>query len=357
MKTQKIEALALPEDVMKLHREAVVVDAHHDITFDVWQRRIRGEKGVLASWGPELRRGGVNVQVFPTWVPTNYLPEMALRVMLNQIGALYADTEEDPSVVHWVRTYDDIETALAAGKVAGIISFEGCEALGRDVGLIPLFYRLGVRMISFTWNRRTTFADGIAETGTGGGVTTLGLKALQEINRLGIVMDVAHISEAGYWDVLNNTTQPVIVSHANCRAVCDSPRNLNDEQIKALAKNGGVMGIMLIPRFVDPDEPTVARVVDHIIHVADLIGVEHIGLGSDLVEESLQGMTSAELASERLFPTHAEDQLVIEGCRYVHEFPNLTAEMIRRGFSKEDTKAVLGGNFLRIFREILHNAL
>ncbi len=264
---------------------------------------------------------------------------------------LHGKSEVNSDALRWVKTHEDIRQAIAQNVIAGIMALEGCEALGHDIEMIPLLYRLGIRMISLTWNGRTPFADGIAEEKTKGGLTTLGFRALGEMNRLGIIVDLSHLSQAGFWDVVSSTTHPVVASHTNCRALCDHPRNFTDRQIKALAQNGGVMGLVLFPGFVDLENPTITRAVDHVIHVAELVGIEHVGIGTDLVEKFLRD----DLASSEGIgtPTSSDSQVCIEGCGRIRELSNLTAEMVRRGLSKKDIRAVLGNNFLRVFQDVL----
>jgi membrane dipeptidase len=339
-------------EVRTLHDDALVVDAHHDILLHVQNRRQAGEHGVLASfWAPQLRAGGVDVQIFPVYLQSDFLPELALRQMLRCIEAFWADLEEDPGPFQPARSYAEIEAAVAGVKIAAVLALEGLEGLGNDLELLSLCYRLGVRVASLTWNRRTAFADGAGETETGGGLTSLGRAAIKEMNRLGMVVDVAHLSERGFWDVLKIAERTVIASHTNARALCDHPRNLWDEQIRAIAENGGVMGLLIHPAVIDPAAPTVARIVDHVAHVADLVGIEYVGLGIDLVSWIL---SPADARGGQALMSQEMLASMLPGMEQVGQLPNITAEMKRRGFADDEIRLFLGGNLMRVFREILN---
>jgi len=187
-------------------------------------------------------------------------------------------------------------------------------------------------MISLTWNWRTPFADGLAAKRSESKLTDLGVEALQEMDHLGIVFDVSHLCDSCFWDVVDVKKGPFIASHSNCRAVCDHPRNLTDDMIRALADHGGVMGMNFAPAFVDKEKATVAKLVDHIDHVVDIVGASHVGLGSDF-----DGIGSTP-----------------EGLEDATKMPNITRELVGRGYSDEDIKKILGENHLRVFKEVLH---
>jgi len=329
-------------DPHKLHHQALVVDAHHDILLDVLARRQQGASRVLSGeWAPRLRQGGVDVQVLPVFVQRAYLPEMALRRTLLMIEAFHADLEEDHSQMVAVTTFAEIEKALAANKIAALLGMEGIEGVGSDLALLQTLYRLGVRVISLTWNQRTPLADGVDEQYAGSRLTRLGREAIHHLNRLGVLIDLSHLAERCFYDVLDLSDQPVIASHCNARTVYDHRRNLTDEQIRALARNGGVVGLLLHPAMIDPERPTLARCVDHLVYIVDLVGIKHVGIGSDLQEGLIR-------SSAALDPIRT-----VQDCGRVEELPNLTTEMVRRGFAPDEIEQVLGLNFLRVFEKVL----
>jgi membrane dipeptidase len=336
-----------------LHASTTVVDAHHDILLDVIASRQQGKRGRINQyWGPKLRNGGVNVQVLPVYVDSYFLPELALRRTLTMVEAFHADFEDDNSLVTSVTSYSQMEKALSDGKIAAFLGLEGAEGLGNDIELFHTFYRLGMRVISLTWNRRTAFADGTGEQATGSGLTQLGFAAVREMERLHIVVDVSHINEVCFFDVVETTQQPIIASHSNAKGIYNHPRNLTDDQIRALADNGGVMGLLMHPGMIDPEDHSISRAVDHLAYVADLVGIDHVGIGSDFMEDALAKDMEKVSTQESMVK---QDVLLasIKNCGRIDELPHLTEELVRRGFSDDDIRKILGENFLRVFRKVL----
>jgi membrane dipeptidase len=341
------------EKAWNIHQSSVVMDAHHDILMDVLQSRQNGEKARLNTyWAPKLRQGGINVQVLPIYVDTQFLPEQALRITLRTAEAYLADLDEDASTIAPARSFYEIEKRLSEGKIAALLGLEGVEGFGTDLEMFQVFYRLGLRVVSLTWNHRNAFADGTGEQGTNGGLTRLGFEAVDEMNRLNILIDVSHINQACFFDVLKTTNQTVIASHSNACGIYDHPRNLSDDQIRALADNGGVMGLLIHPGIIDPDHPTISRCVDHLAYVADLVGIDHIGLGTDFTEKELSIATTQAMSKLAMVDLSVL-QSGIEGLSKIEELPHLTEEMVRRGFSEVEIRKILGENFLRVMKKVL----
>jgi membrane dipeptidase len=278
------------------------------------------------------------------------LPEMALRSVLFRIELLLASIDENPDDLMLVRRYADLEKAVEGNKIACILAIESAEAVGTDREILRILYRLGVRTMSLTWNRANLLADGAGEP-RGGGLTRTGKRVVAEMNRLGIITDVSHIHEKGFWDIIEASTKTVIASHANVRALVDHPRNLSDEQIRAVAQTDGVVGVTLVPRFVHPANPTVDHVVDHIQHIADLVGIEHVGFASDLVTDLSKDMTICP-AEDRILAAGAPtgDVVDLEG---ILQLVNLTASLMERGFRNEEIRKVMGQNFMRILKDTI----
>lgn len=341
------------EKAHQYHKEFIVVDAHHDILMDVLASRDAGLRGRLNEyWAPKLNKGGVKVQFFPIYVDTPLLPELGLRTTLRMAEAFNADLEENSTLIAPAKSYQEIKQVVAEGKIAAVLAIEGVDGFGNDLDLFHTFYRMGVREISLTWNRRNSFADGTGEQETRSGLTKLGFAAIKEMNRLNILVDVSHINQTCFFDVLNTTTKPVIASHSDVKAIYDHPRNLSDDQIRALAANGGVMGLLLHPGILDPKQPNLSRAVDHIAYVADLVGIDHIGLGPDFMEDALASAINIMNPGSAMMAA-SDLSAVVENCGRSEELPNLTAELIRRGFSEEDIRKILGENFLRIYKQVL----
>jgi membrane dipeptidase len=318
-----------------LHREAVVVDAHVDTVLDLGPGRrslvARSARGHVDL--PRLREGGVDVQVFALFIEPPYKPERALLRVVQLWDRLRAELEAAGTGVRLCRTAADLDAAVAAGQLAVLLSVEGGEAVGTDLAALRALHALGVRAMGLTWNERNALADGAGEERAQGGLTQFGREVVAEMNRLGMVVDVSHLCERSFWDVLAASQAPVVASHSNARALCDHRRNLSDAQIVALARSGGVMGINFYAHFIDPDpeRADIARLCDHIDHIAALVGPEHVGLGSDFdgIERTPRGL---------------ED---------VTRLPAVTEALLRRGYTDAQIKLILGGNFLRLFRQVL----
>jgi len=315
-----------------LHRESVVVDAHCDtLTAMPEQNRRLGEycgDGQLDL--PRLKTGGIKMQFFAAFVAPEF-KTLAARRTLELIDLFHREMEENKKDIQHVKSQSEMMKALNSGKIAALLSVEGGEALEGSIGVLRMLHRLGVRSLTLTWNGRNELGDGVGEERTGGGLTSFGSAVVEEINRLGMLADVSHLSEKGFWDVLKVSGQPVIASHSNCKALCEHPRNLSDEQIRALAKEGGVMGITFVPDFLGGKKPSVKEVLDHIDHAVAIGGVGCVGLGSDF-----DGTDS--------IPVGLED------CT---RFPAVTRGLIDRGYPDNAIKKILGGNFLRILGQVL----
>jgi membrane dipeptidase len=338
-------------DARALHDEAVVVDCHNDLILMVDRKRSVGFPNHFADyWLPELRAGGVDVQVLPVYLDDEYRPEGALRRSLLLIELAHRVIGSEPSEAALCCSGAEIDAALASGKIAFVLALEGCEGLGSNVELVETFYRLGVRMMSFTHFGRTAMGDGSAEDDAGSRLTRAGVEAVAEMERLGIVVDVSHLGIGGTQHVLEIATRPVIASHSSVRALADHHRNLADEVTKAIAASGGVQGINFFPWFIDLKEPTIERVVDHIAHVANVAGIDHVGIGPDFIREYCQEFYGnyPDIKTEGL-PLNSW----IVDLAYSRDLPNLTQALADRGFSAEDIRKVLGGNFLRVFRAVM----
>jgi membrane dipeptidase len=341
----------MPGTSGSLHFDAVVVDCHNDLILDVERKRAFQRPTHFADyWVPELRAGGVDVQVLPIYVDDEYRPDNTLRRMFSLLAAIRRLPSEAPDDVALCGNGTEIDATVAAGKIALIPALESCEGIGTNLELFELFYALGVRMVSFTHFGRTAFGDGSAEDDTGSRLTATGVEAVGVLERLGIVMDVSHLGMGGTDHVLEIATRPVIASHSSARALCDHHRNLRDEVIKAIAATGGVVGVNFYPGFVDPSDRTPARVVDHICHVVSVAGIDHVGIGPDFLRELFDDVY-ANYQDLEMGNIRMSDRL--EGLQYSRELPALTDELVARGFSETDVKKILGENLLRVFRDVM----
>ena len=325
-------------EALRIHREAIVVDTHCDTLLRVLPPPGSGRRpiklGERSDEGhidlPRLRDGGVDCQVFAIYTGWRPNPPDALLRALQLIIAFERECDENEDLVK-AESYGDIMRAVEGGRIAGLLSLEGAEPLMGDPEMIRVFHRLGVRMISLTWNWRNPFADGVAASRAESRLTDLGLEAIGEMERLGIILDVSHLSDSCFWDVAEVAGRPFIASHSNCRALCNHPRNLTDDMIRAIADHGGVVGINFAPDFIHKEKATLSRVVDHIDHVIEVAGIDHVGLGSDF-----DGIRSTP-----------------EGLEDVSRLPGITEELLRRGYSEGEIRKILGENHLRVFREVI----
>ena len=264
---------------MRLHRESVVVDTHCDtlkcLTPQFTRRRDTmwadrsgmgmGERSELGHVDiPRLREGGVDCQVFAVSSERDRTPPYPLRTALDMIDTFYCECEKNAEAIQPVTSYDEILKAVSEGKVAAMLSIEGADVIEGRLSMLRTFHRLGVRMIGLVHSLRNLLADGVTDARTGGGLSELGVQVVEELDRLGVVVDVSHLSDAGFWDLMEVAKGPVIASHSNSREVCDHPRNMTDEMIRALADRGGVMGMNFAPSFVHPTSPSVETLADHV---------------------------------------------------------------------------------------------
>lgn len=317
----------------RLHENLVVVDAHSDVLMQL----INGERklGEHSRMGhvdlPRLKMGGVKLQFFAVFIESEFKPERAMKRALQLIDLFYRELEDNRQDLTLVTNCFELKQVLEEGKVGALLTLEGGEALGEDLAVLRLLYRLGVRGLGLTWNQRNALGDGVGEKITGGGLTNFGREVVREMNRLGMLVDVSHLAESGFWNVLEISTKPVIASHSNCAALCSHRRNLSDEQIIALAKQDGVIGVTFEPSFVHPEHATMEGVLDHIVHIAELVGVKHVSIGSDF-----DGIDTT--------PIGLED---------VSKMPGITLGLLTRGFSEQDIGMIMGKNLLRILEKVL----
>jgi membrane dipeptidase len=193
--------------------------------------------------------------------------------------------DEHAADVAICETGPEIARTIGEGRIALVLAFEGLEPVGHQLEVLDTFFRLGVRVASLTWNRRTMFADGIGERATGGGLTSLGVEAVAEMERLGMVVDVSHLADAGFDHLLRVATRPFIASHSSCRGVYGHPRNLDDARLRALADRGGFVGINAFGGFLAERDATIADLVEHVSHAVAVVGADHVGLGMDFVAD------------------------------------------------------------------------
>ena len=328
-----------------------IIDLHFDLPMDLYEKRDR--RNVLATeFLPDLKAGKTGVVGAAIYIEDRYLPNDALRVALGQIARLYAETQACPEFAI-CKSYREIQNVLKKERVGLLITMEGAEPLGTDLNLLRVFYELGVRSMGLTHARSNEAGHGgnFASKGSSQeGLTGFGRDLVKECEQLGVIIDLSHINAAGFKDILSLTTKPPIVSHTNVRRYYDIERNISDEQIKMIGERQGVIGINSVLISPEENQTTLDRYVDHIEHVANLIGIDGVGIGFDFFEFIYSQWPEAaknELA-EKLTTPH-----FIPNLRNHSETRNLTQKLIERGFTDRQIEKVLRRNWLRIFKNWL----
>ncbi|MDH2424328.1 membrane dipeptidase [Sphaerisporangium sp. TRM90804] len=335
----------------ELHRDAVVADTHNDLLMavsgrppEVWASFFR------ERWLPQLREGGVDVQVLPVWVDGPARPEAALRETLRMIECAHVLAEGNADEVTICYDGVQVDEALALGRIALVIALESMPGLDASVELLPTLHRLGVRVASIAHWGRTPLADGSGEDATGSRLTSRGVAVLREMERLGMIFDISHLGASGVAHVLEIATRPVIATHSAARALRDHHRNLTDGQLRAVAAGGGVVCVNFLAAFLaeKPEGYTVERLGDHILHVAEVAGIDHVGLGPDFIREVSLDTTPP--CCEGFSTTGIDSREAIPGLDGPRGMPLVTAELLRRGLGHDEIVKILGGNVMRLFR-------
>ncbi|WP_404436559.1 dipeptidase [Microbacterium aerolatum] len=303
-----------------------IADCHNDLLMAVQHQYERGMADPFGEiWLPQLKEGGVQLQVLPVYTEEQYIGEGALRrclLLIEQAHALAERHSTDVAIAGDRRRLDEI---IASGRIALVLALEGGEPIGANLELIPALFRVGIRMASLTWNRRTMMADGAAESDTGGRLTALGRDSVAELERCGIIVDVSHLSEPGFWHVAEVATRPFIASHSSARALHDHPRNLTDEQLRQVAVSGGIVCLNAYGGFLGA-EPSIELYMDHISHVIDVIGIDHVALGPDFIRE-VNDIVDPALTGP-LFPSRSLP--LVADLASPRDLPRLAARLIER---------------------------
>ena len=335
-----------------IHANAHVVDTHNDTILHLITsppftsdgtgtqppRRTLGERSEHGQIDlPRIKEGGVDCLLFAMYVSP--LHTSRLLRLVQMLDKFHMELEKYPEQIALATSYSDIMKAYAEGKTAAVITIEGGEPLEGKIESLRAAYRLGARSLTLTHFPRNELGDG-SGADSGSHLTEFGAEVVKEMNRLGMIVDISHLNETGFWDVMELSSDPVIATHSNCKALCSHHRNLTDDQIKALADKGGVINLSFCAGFIkdgvgfgDPEalsKVTVNDWLDHLNHAVELVGADHVGVGSDL-----------------------DGGCGFPGLDDVTKFPTLTEGMVSRGYSEEDIVKILGGNNLRVFKKIL----
>ncbi|MEU6710153.1 membrane dipeptidase [Nonomuraea sp. NPDC046802] len=337
-----------------LHQRAVVADTHNDLLMAV-SARPPGQWSAFfrERWLPQLVAGGVNLQVLPVFIDDQHRPEGALRQTLRMIECAHVLAEGNAGRVRLCLDAAEIDRALDAGEIALVLALESMPGIDADVELISTMYRLGVRVASIAHFGRTALADGSGEDATGSGLTSHGVEALAEMERLGMVFDVSHLGASGVAHVLELASRPVIATHSSARALRDHHRNLTDEQLRGVAATGGVICVNFFAPFLADRESdkTLDRLLDHIEHVAAVTGIDHVGLGPDFIREVMDDLTPP--CCEGVNTRGVDPKSAVPGLEGPSGLPMVTEGLLARGVPEQDVIKIIGGNVHRLLRELL----
>jgi membrane dipeptidase len=368
----------IAERARKLHFSSIVLDTHDDTTqrffsktFDIAKRNPDGSIDI-----PRMREGGMNAIFFSIWIDGRIMGPPAIQKALDQIDAVHENVRKNSKDMVFCRTADDVRRAHKDGKIAALMGVEGGHMIGNDIRMVRIFGDLGVRYMTLSHFYNDEWADSSTDKPAHNGLTDYGKEIVREMNRQGIMVDISHVSDKTFYDALEVSKAPPIASHSSCRALCNHVRDMTDDMIKALAAKGGVIQINYEVSFIDRaykdasdkmsggvvamfdqikkecgeneecmgkkmqelHDKAVAegklphvsweRIIDHIDHAVKLVGADHVGLGSDFDGASMP-----------------------EGMEDASKLPKITEALMRKGYSDEDIRKILGGNLLRVMEQ------
>ncbi len=323
-----------------------VFDTHTDIWYDLSLKKEKGDNDVLRTYHlPRLKSGGVWGINAAVW--TNPKIEDPMNRFIQMLGAR---SEQIELMNHkdfvFAQRSDQIDKAAEEGKIAVISSIEGLIGIGKNVDFIIALYDLGFRIMSLTWNELNNLAAGCGCDDNSKGLTDLGKQAIKIIEKLGVIFDVSHLSERSFWDAMKIVQKPVIATHSNAFSLCPVPRNLKDDQIKAIAQSGGLIGISALPQIVDRENPTIEKVVQHITYVASIVGVGHICLGFDFFDYLMK--------DDSLKNVVQKQSQMTKGLEDTTKVPALLDLLQKNGFAKEEIEKISWLNFMNFLKNNLN---
>ena len=391
---QQTEA-ALRARAESLHRASIVIDTHNDITspmleggFDLGMRG--DDPGAKVKTHTDLRRmkeGGLDAEFFAVYVGREFVGKKpaegggAARRALDIINSVYEQVRRHPESLEMASTADDIRRIARKGKIAALMGIEGGHAIEDSLAALRMFYKLGIRYMTLTHTNTNDWADSSGDINDPNvkhhnGLTDFGREVVREMNRIGMMVDISHVSDKTFYDVIETSRAPVIASHSSARAISAHARNMDDDMLRAIAKNGGVVMVNFYDVFLDqrkldfsnrararleelrkqfpddqkrieeelkkwreandPGKTPLSVLINHIDHIAKVAGIDHVGIGSDFDGVPLTGLP--------------------EGMEDISRLPNITLELMKRGYSDADIKKVLGENFLRVMAQVERKA-
>lgn len=355
----------------RLHFSSIVLDTHVDVTPNLQKEgwKFTDEHGEGHVDLPRMKKGGLNALFFSIWMPGTVTGPKAVNDAVERIAAVHQLARDLPDKVALCVTAEEVRRAHKQGKIGALIGMEGGHMINNSLPILRMYARIGVRYLTLTHGVHTDWADSSGEDPKHNGLTPLGKEIVRELNRLGVIVDISHVSDKTFWDALEVSKAPMIASHSSCRSLANHPRNMTDEMIKALAAKGGVIQIAYLDGFIDENvaryyvrvwprlrdlmarypaegsfdqiwkdiekeygarpKASWERIIDHIDHAVKLVGVDHVGLGSDFDGGDMP-----------------------EGMKDVTQLPKITEALLRRGYSESAIKKILGENTLRVMEQV-----
>ena len=340
-----------------IHKQTPLIDGHNDYPWalrgldpgrDLSKAEISKPVPSLMTDIPRLRQGGVGGQFWSVYVPSTMIGKEAVRATLEQIDIVHRMTMRWPETFEIAYTADEIVRSFKAKRIGSLIGMEGGHSIDNSLATLRMMHALGAQYMTLTHSANLAWADASTDKPVLGGLSKFGEEVVREMNRLGMLVDLSHVSADTMEDALRVTEAPVIFSHSSARAICNVPRNVPDNVLQMVAKNGGVVMVTFVPGFISQavadfdakpaaergntpsPKATLSQVADHIDHIRKVAGIDHIGLGGDF-----DGISQ-----------------VVVGLEDVSKYPDLTAELLKRGYKDDDVKKILGLNVLRVMRQV-----
>jgi membrane dipeptidase len=321
-----------------LHKQVPLIDGHndypwalreHNVERDINKLDIRIPQPKIHTDIPRLRAGGVGGQFWSVYVPATMQGQAAVRATLEQIDVVHRMVRKYPDTLELALTAADVERIFKAGRIASLIGMEGGHSIDNSLATLRMFHGLGARYMTLTHSTNIPWADSGTDMPKASGLSKFGEEVVREMNRLGMLVDLSHTSPGTMEDAIRVSEAPIIFSHSDARAIREHGRNVPDNVLKMLQKNGGIVMVTFVPGFLTAEPgATVANVADHMDHIRKVAGSDHVGIGGDF-----DGITTV--------PAGLED---------VSKYPALTAELLRRGWLDDEVKKALGLNILRVMR-------
>lgn len=330
-----VEAARLFKEAKRIHSRNVILDSHTDTPMIFpGQFNIGKKEGGKVNL-PLMKEGMVDAAIMVAYIPQGPRNDESLRratdFAIDRLNEIHRQKELNRDIMNIAHTPQEVWVTKAAGKKAIMLGLENGYAIGKDLSNIERFKKLGVSYITLCHNGNNDLCDSARGEAEWGGLSPFGKEAVAEMNRLGILVDISHAAESTFYDVLETSTQPIIASHSSARALCNHPRNLTDDQLKALAAKQGVVQICLYKGFIneEAEKASLTDAIRHINHIVDLIGINHVGIGSDF---------------------DGDGELI--GCRASNELINITVRLLKEGYSENDIAKIWGGNLLRVMSRV-----